>query len=111
MKSFRASNVIVAAVCLAISAMSLMTVNRSVIAQFKPQGTIIQGVTSGLAVVPVQVDASGVLQTNASISGGVDTVNISGVTPISGALPTTYSGTQSIGNTQFGISGVAASSG
>jgi len=39
-------------------------VTKRVWSQFKPQGTIVQGVTPSLGVVPMSVDASGVVQTN-----------------------------------------------
>ena len=39
-------------------------ITKPIWAQFKPQGTIVQGVTPSLGVVPMSVDASGVVQTN-----------------------------------------------
>ena len=43
-------------------------ITKPIWAQFKPQGTIVQGVTPALGVVPVQVNSSGVVQTNIASS-------------------------------------------
>jgi len=36
-------------------------ITKPIWAQFKPQGTIVQGVTPSLGVVPMSVDASGIV--------------------------------------------------
>ena len=50
------------------------------------QGTIIQGITTNKAIVPVQVDVNGVVQTNNS-GASVGAVTINGAPAANGGLP------------------------
>lgn len=63
-------------------------------AQFVPQGVLIQGATSALKIVPVQVDNSGVVQISPVVT--VTAYSVSGVTPIDGATPVTISGVPAV---------------